>query len=365
MLKLFSLKKAYITDVPTNADFMKHAIVPLDLQSGYDYCVVRNHVADRDDTGGTSHHSSRPYSVSNFTFARFYRNAQCNNLEDALAAIKYGSRKWINSSISSLPSLERENFQSYFIPFNCDLPFLSMPEACTVMNKYSHIFTIGDSLTRHVRQALLIILRRDLILGGIESSNKYGIQNPYNCRCDGQFSEHSSCRQNDDFFNALRPRDLSLCSELQDNEQFFFVDFLNWTEIDCESQTNKGILLVMQGGGHFGSGVNHTLTSFVKPIISHQKFSECVTLNKLKVVWIAYGSQSRSLDSRYPHQSRENALLFNEQMSLAIQETIPKITIIDWWNLTLDSQTSDGFHYLTDVNLLKGMHFLNIINLLV
>jgi hypothetical protein len=364
VVKIESIYKSSISMIATTSDLTVQTNIPHCLQMSYDYCLVRNEVLDRDDTGGTSHNLIRPYSVSNYTFAKFHGITRCETLNDALEAIKHGTRKWIHSSITNLPSIKREKFPSYFIPHNCDLPYLSSRNACAIMNKYSYILTIGDSLTRHLRQAILIVLRRDLILGGIESSNKFGNLNPYRCRCDGQFSEHSACRQNDGLFNALRPRDLSLCPDLPGDDQFLFANIINWTEIDCLSLNNKGVLLLMQGGGHFGSGVNHTITSFVKPIISDANFMKCDVAKNLRVAWISYSSQSRSLDARYPHQSRENAIKFNDEMRSSILELIPNITIIDWWNLTMDSQTSDGFHYLTDVNLLKSIHLLTILNFL-
>jgi hypothetical protein len=71
------------------------------------------------------------------------------------------------------------------------------------------------------------------------------------------------------------------------------------------------------------------------------------------------------VDRKYLRQSRENATLFNMQMNHMIQKVIPNVTIIDWLNLTIDAQTSDGVHFLTDVNLQKANHFLHVIKFLV
>ena len=64
-------------------------------------------------------------------------------------------------------------------------------------------------------------------------------------------------------------------------------------------------------------------------------------------------SQSLGLDDKYPHQSRESAYSFNEHIIAYLQEKPFPIYILDQHNLTMDAQTSDGFHYLSDVNLLK------------
>jgi hypothetical protein len=343
---------------------MDISIIPPYFELDYNYCSSSNDVLDRGDNYGTSHEKKRPYSITNYTFATFHNHNVCSNLSETLHAIKYGTRKWINESISNLTSLEREEFQSYFVPDQCDIPYLSAHDACSIMGHYSHVLTVGDSLTRHLRQALLITLRRDLILGGIETLNKHREDNPFDCRCDGQFSEHAHCRQNDNLFNVMTPRDLNLCSKLPDQDQFYFNDEINWPSINCSQPETKGVLLLLQGGLHFNMNADQTMIHFVLPSIQHPNFHHCANVNKLRVIWIAFSSQSRSVDQKYPTQSRENALLFNQQMNQKIQEAIPNITIIDWWNLTLDAQTSDGVHFLTDVNLQKANHFLHVVKLL-
>jgi hypothetical protein len=344
--------------------FREKSTIPLYFESDYNFCVVNNYVLARGDSYGTVHESKQPYSISNYTFVKFHNDTTCSSLSTTLQAIKYGTRRWIDPSKQSAPSLFREQFQSYFIPYKCDLPYLSTHEACSIMSQYSYIFTIGDSFTRHLRQALLIMLRRDLILGGIETFNKHGDDSPFDCRCDGQFSEHAHCRQNDNYFNTMTPRDLNLCSELPDKDQFQFNFEWNFTSVDCSQEQTKSVLLLLQGGAHFETNVVPTMDYFVIPHMDHPNIRRCAALNKLRVLWIAFTSQSRSMDQKYPHQSRENATAFNQKMNAKVQKYIPNITIVDWWNLTSDAQTSDGFHFLTDVNIQKANHFLHVIKYL-
>jgi hypothetical protein len=340
------------------------SVIPLYFKSDFKYCSIKNEILDRGDNYGTFHESKQPYSLSSYTFATFHYKLKCSSLPETLRAIKYGTRKWLDPSKQNAPSLVREKFKSYFIPYRCDLPYLSSHDACSIMSQFSHIFTIGDSFTRHLRQALLITLRRDLILGGIETRNKYNNDNPFDCRCDGQFSEHAHCRQNDHFFDSMSPRDLNICSELTDEDQFHFNFEWNWTSVDCSQVNTKPVLLLLQGGAHFATDVKPTMDYFVIPHMDHPNIRQCMSQKKLRVIWIDFTAQSRSLDNKYPHQSRENALEFNKKMNRKVQEAIPGVTIIDWWNLTADAQTSDGLHFLTDVNLQKANHFLHVINYL-
>lgn len=60
----------------------------------------------------------------------------------------------------------------------------------------------------------------------------------------------------------------------------------------------------------------------------------------------------------WPHQSRANALLFNEAMrnSFISIGLVPgeDLLILDWLNMTVNAQSSDGMHSLSDINLAKA-----------
>lgn len=336
--------------------------IPALYEEDLAYCQKNNIVLDRKDFP-TGHKEERPFSITNFTFANFH-DVNCPSLEEALLAIKHGTRRWVNSSHETLPPLEREEYPSYFVPDGCDIPFLSPHHMCQTLNKYSHIIIHGDSLTRHMRKGLLIVLRRDLVLGGILSKNKYGERNPYNCRCDGQFSEEMMCRQNNDiFFNNFTPRDLGVCSHLPEFNQFRLMN-PNWDLIDCSDPNYKGAIYMIQGGAHFETNATKTLIELIDPIFNHPTFRTCLELGKLRVVWVSYGSQSRQLDTQYPLQTRENAFIFNQEMEIELKKRLEDIVIIDWWRLTAEAQTSDGLHSLTDINVMKANHLINILSYL-
>ena len=97
---------------------------------------------------------------------------QCQSLEDYLKAIKYGKRIWptINSTSNNLnDEHDLESMSSIFIPHECYTPVLPpKPErTCEILNTYSHVILHGDSLTRHLRQAIYMSMRGDYITGGL------------------------------------------------------------------------------------------------------------------------------------------------------------------------------------------------------
>jgi hypothetical protein len=112
-----------------------------------------------------------------------------------------------------------------------------------------------------------------------------------------------------------------------------------------------------------GSDSGITIKEYIDPILKHPRFDECSKNNKITVSWGQFDAQSRSLDGPFPHQSRENAIVFNENIARHFKETSYSginIHVIDWWNFTRDAQTSDGFHYLSDINVFKAYHVLNL-----
>jgi hypothetical protein len=83
-----------------------------------------------------------------------------------------------------------------------------------------------------------------------------------------------------------------------------------------------------------------------------------------KVLWSGLNAQSRQLDPLFPNQSRENASTFNAFVEERIQSSY-EMTVLDFWELTRDAATSDGYRYLSDVNLYKAATIVQAADLLV
>jgi hypothetical protein len=137
---------------------------------------------------------------------------------------------------------------------------------------------------------------------------------------------------------------------------------IDWETVNCADANYRGILLVLGGGLHWALNATETFASVVQPVVSNPKYQQCACLGKVRLVWTAMNAQSTVLDEDRPHQSRENAIVFNEETREAFMSIglIPgeDVVILDWWNLTADAQYSDGLHYLSDVNLAKAAQIL-------
>jgi hypothetical protein len=292
----------------------------------------------------------------------------CHSVNDIMHAIAAGGRHWINMTHENLSSLEKEKLPSYFVPATCNLPAFTAPQLCDIMDEYSYVITIGDSLTRHLRQAFFMAMLDNHIDGGMVIPDGSVNQDQfYSCRCDGQFSENLSCRSLGGLFgNLVNPREYHVCSHLPiDTDRFQFSQ--GWNDAvfetlckqgDIASNNNntfRGILLVLQGGLHYGgSNPVEYVNKSLAPFFQQPGFQTCSQIKgAVNVIWTTYASQSRTLDDKYPHQSREKASDFNDYVISYLQQQPFPVTLLDQHNLTMDAQTSDGVHYLSDVNLLK------------
>jgi hypothetical protein len=352
--------------------------IPEDIMSQRDFqfCSQRenNVVLQRDylRKNFASFEIQRPYSVTKNTMTKFHQHdgthrRTCHSLKDMVSAVQFGSRRWEDPELElNATSLEKERHPSYFVPDHCDLPPMSSFHMCDTLSRYQHVINMGDSLNRHLHQGLFIGLRHDYISGGIQTTH---LPTYEQCKCDGQFSEHSVCRKNDGLFYKMESsRQLGICSQQPPfsmllSEGQYLDDGIPWHEIDCNSSDYRGLLLVLGGGVHFGLNLTSVMTA-TKHIFEHAQLQDCVDRGKSHVIWTGFGAQSRSLDPKYPHQSREAAEVFNHGMSEYLSSLTMNVTELHFWNLTKDAQTSDGMHFLSDVNIMKAFLLLQVAHLL-
>lgn len=361
---------------------------------------------------------------------------QCQTVSEYLDAVKLGTREWeINTVTKSnieeeeynrTDPKEREQHLSRFIPTQCHVPNTppSPEETCEIMNHFSHFYVDGDSLSRHMKQTMIMIMRGDLTTGGIMTTNNV---TKAECTCDGQFSEHATCRVYDPYFTEklVSPMDIPLSTEetLQEQEkekedgrgytgicsnllttseevdndntntntnssgiiidieppqeqELFQIGSSNrlrmsdvpFQSIDCTSPTYRGLFLMIQGGLHFQNNATITYNAKIAPVLNHPTYQQCVKEKKVNLAIIGGTAQSRNLDDVYNHQSREHAIIFNEELKGLVKnsgvEGSEDVLFIDWWNMTKDSMSDDGTHSMLDVNLSKASQVLYLMDML-
>lgn len=302
--------------------------------------------------------NSHPFSIRQEDFQPHHQK-RCNSLGELLNGIKHGRRYW-DSDIEAkqLSSFERESFPSTFVPYKCDIPIYSPEQICHILNRFSYIMLIGDSLSRHTQGGLLMGLRNNVTLGSVVTSNKL----MESCTCDAQFSSHPHCRKHNSMFGKFKPYQLELCPNLKISNQFesmLLGKIPEFLDVDCSSKS-RGIFIVVQGGSHVKYNAQATYGRYFGSLFKNPIFQDCAQNNKVTLVWSSYTAQSESYDKTYPYQSLKAGLKFNNDMSNIFKSFGLNITTIDWLSFTTSAQHTDGLHYAAQVNYFKAQHLISI-----
>ena len=255
----------------------------------------------------------------------------------------------------------------------CRIPWINGDGICKIINNYSNVLLIGDSLVRHTTQALLMLLKEDLRHGGF-------VRETFDARfsCDGQFSE-SPLIWRDKFstdMNLFEGR----CVAVPDfHRPYVAYMYTNYSIFDrlCSNSSSTLNSIILGGGVHFGSDPAITFDSFIKPVIA--KIFDVVAncqhsiANSLRLIVLGELPSSEMLEHIYPAQARENVLRHNVGLKALMTAMYSGFIFIDTFNISLDAlnanhfgaRTSDGAHFLSDVNIMKVMAIVNAMHMMV
>ena len=332
-------------------------------------CMNGNFVLPRGDGTADDLPGSKPWSVNWNTYGGPHPDsmAYCTSTQHLLSSLKGGVRVTYDTL---LPDLEAEKpVESWFIPQSCSFRWYTSHEICNLLGRFSQIILVGDSLMRHIHQALFMLLRDDLQSGGMPL-HLVEVTQYDKCSCDGQFSEHLFCR--DDLKTSAHmadPRQYGICTGssyhpfsliMRQPEAAYS---LSWDSGSCAGLM-RPVFILLGAGSHHKHDPHTTINEVIEPFLSELRDAKLACPNvTFHVVFMGLGSQSRSLDLKYPHQSRELTANFNAEVSGFLKET-HGMDFIDVSSLNRSAPTSDGYHFLSDVNLIKAMYVLNYMDLL-
>lgn len=171
----------------------------------------------------------------------------------------------------------------------CIIKWLSRDAICHVFSMYRNILILGDSLTRHLASALLMILSEDYRYGGfLLTVPGFNFSNLWeHCTCDGTFSEHALCRK------YLRPVQLThedilknhYCASYPDVDHIqtdiYMDDSHNdYSDFDfssrlCGPETSLR-LVMLQGGSHYSFSAEQYIPVLNRTLIRlKQAISSC------------------------------------------------------------------------------------------
>ena len=280
----------------------------------------------------------------------------------------------------------------------CPLHLLSPKEICNTLHEYSHVYWVGDSLTRHTIMALLSLVTSNLQMGAVPRSFEGNEHFPFNdCQCDGMYSEAGSCRlyNQSSFSSAVRQACRRYIQPPTLDTVFHYVyhsDGLLPGLSRCLPADKRPVALLYQGGrmGDASAEDRQRLWPVVSQLCNftrkccYQVSPEFAAIcgdstsvarrdgrgwphtqqgtyrsTDIKRVHLAFTGgnvQARRFDGVFFKQSREVFQANNEAWRRYMAVRYPGMVFLDFFNLTYQppAESSDGYHYLTATNIEKA-----------
>lgn len=351
-------------------------------------CFAKNIVLQR-GTLALENLELTPWTVHARTYTTAdSRGTMCSSIEQIAHSLKYGQRHFVHAATDDALPVSMSSLQKHaataFQPSGCNYIWPSRLHACKISQTFHRIIFLGDSLIRQTHRAFTMFLREDFEYGGLPYSlpplktfNGENISIYDDCRCDGQLSEHMACR----FNGALvfeDNRQKGICSFGMEHFALQFISVFNKELALLRGNTRamiskictqaspgmrRPVQLILGTGSRFHCNATETIELFITPIAESIKRARAVCPDvEVSIIWISRGVQDRAVDEIYPYQSREQMLVFNEQIDSHFKEVHAElgVVILDVWNLTQGARTSDGVHYLSDVNLVQAAYIINV-----
>ena len=136
----------------------------------------------------------------------------------------------------------------------------------------------------------------------------------------------------------------------------------------CESLEGKPFLYAWQGGAHLDSNVTRVKKMLEADFgIVKRWFKDCP--ESLHLVRFGVTVCVEELETRYPHQKRNLIQAHNADLSIWLKDNYPEVTFLDPYSATLDAmsdaiapRSADGFHFLSDFNVLYANTILNLMH---
>jgi hypothetical protein len=76
-----------------------------------------------------------------------------------------------DSLLDAMSGGGRAGLDTPYIPRGCDMRWFSAEEICVILSRFHKVIITGDSIMRHVNQALYILLRKNFEYGGLKEWN--------------------------------------------------------------------------------------------------------------------------------------------------------------------------------------------------
>jgi hypothetical protein len=257
----------------------------------------------------------------------------------------------------------------------CRLLWFKPHHVCEILNEYAYIHIDGDSLSRMMLQGMAMIASEDWRHGGYYFPHSHEIMEAQKqqCRCDGEFSESRVCETKTQVgpFAAHMINDRGVCkngshigTKMHLTSASNFLKF----KFTCRDLIEKPFVWYLQSGAWFGTNPDDTIAKFLKPAFEHLHKQLSACRHRVHVIVSGTTTCSDTVVKTYPFQHQKNSIRHNQVVREWLRENHPGVLFLDYIQLSAAeiavNSTSDGFHFLSDYNIITANVFLNILNLI-
>jgi len=248
----------------------------------------------------------------------------------------------------------------------CHFTNFTSDEACSLMSdRISRLVLIGDSLVRHLFNALMILFTDDRQRGSLILSRDHPSDNDMAETCEGamQFVDGGSPSCHTKTLTSIPHNTQRSFCEGRNKFDFFFKEYYNIDKAPNILETvrqnlNKEKTVIAIGVGlHTDLNAREVQQKIIEPLLEIKKSSGSIWPY---IIWISVHAHGSLKDTYYNVPSHNDRIArFNLDMEKYLLAF--GIPVFDTFNLTRGVRSIDGTHFGIGVNMMKAQLFMNFI----
>jgi hypothetical protein len=336
----------------------------------------------------------------------------CTNVENSCR----GEKSWNVSAV--LESIRKGSSC-------CAIEWQSKEQVCHILQMFSRVYWIGDSLTRHMVYGMYQLLLEDLewakLRGyggatGIFDAPTAAVVSaewiksigfnvvldsdpnlPMNtnatekdiyrdCLCDGMYTDNSGsiCRKydlstmvnlNESSLGSICPASSSptRSSSSPTPQQlrpflFFYRHHSNKQDLPhafkCINDPRPQFIYLSSINAQFSA--EKVRMDIIGRVLGYVKNAQKKCEHKMRyvIVWSGASPTSDEHDAKWPLQTRAHGLALNRQVDEWLLQCCPDVKILDFFQMTMNDSSHDGLHFQTSTNVKKASALLRVMELM-
>lgn len=278
------------------------------------------------------------------------------------------------SLLTALSSGGRIGFDAPYSTPQCSMRWLTTPEICTILSRFTRVIVVGDSMMRHVVGALNVLLRQDLGYGAVTNWN-FSPEEFSDCFCNHQFDVRSCSLQGifrtedvlkHDPQSLACDQPINLVIEMMLKFPLLPDEVARYTGLLSPTKPEKPYAFVFGHGLWNDLDLAATLNwldGITAATLLRAPYLSTSTNNTFPRLFISPSAAGPLKPDQFIVSQGDKALqLFEESTRVEVQKR--GVEHLGTWNMSIQTTKYDGVHLDLRGNLLKAMAVMNWLGML-